>query len=347
MTGPGGQQPLRVGIVGSGFIGRKRAEELGGDSLVATYDSVPPRARELAADFGARATTQLNELLAEDLDVVVVAVTHDRLAEIACAALESGAHVLLEKPGGIGVADIDRVSQAAATAGRCVHVGFNHRFYPGIVRAIAEAHSGRFGPVMSFRARYGHGGRIGYDREWRSRFDVAGGGELVDQGMHMLDISHWLMGPLPVHSALVRTNYWDMEVEDNAAVILGERDSRDGPWGAFHVTWTEWKNLFSLEIYCRIGKLQVDGLAKSYGPQTLRIYAMKPEMGPPEVEEIAYPPEDVSWSEEWAYFRSIIRGAEPTLPDTLDSARYAWSCIEDIYADAAHRGPGASEGRGT
>jgi predicted dehydrogenase len=343
VTGPGGQ-PLRVGIVGSGFIGQKRAAELEVDRLVATYDSVPARARELAAGFGARATTQLDELLALDLDVVVVAVTHDRLAQIACAALESGAHVLLEKPGGIGVADIDRVSQVATAAGRRVHVGFNHRFYPGIAQVVAEAHSGRYGPVMSYRARYGHGGRVGYDQEWRSRFDVSGGGELVDQGMHLLDISYWLMGPLPVHSALVRTNFWEMEVEDNAAVILGQRDSRDSPWGLFHVTWTEWKNLFSLEIYCRTAKLRVDGLARSYGPQTLRIYAMKPEMGPPDVEEIAYPPADVSWSKEWAYFRSLVRGAKPTLPDTLDSARYAWSCIEGIYADPAHRGPGASDG---
>jgi predicted dehydrogenase len=151
--------------------------------------------------------------------------------------------------------------------------------------------------------------------------------------MHVLDLSYWLMGPLPVHSALVRTDYWDMEVEDNAAVILGEREGGD-PWGTFHVTCTEWKNLFSLEIYCRTGKLRVDGLTGSYGPQTLRIYAMKPEMGPPDIEEIAYPPEDVSWAREWAYFRSLVRGAQPTLPNTLDSARYAWSCVERIYADA-------------
>jgi predicted dehydrogenase len=339
VIGPGGQQPLRVGIVGSGSIGRKRAAELKVDRLVATCDSEPARARELAADFGAHAAGRLEELLALDLDVIVVAVTHDRLAEIASAALESGAHVLLEKPGGIGVADIDRVSRVARAAGRRVHVGFNHRFYPGIARAVAEARSGRFGPVMSFRARYGHGGRLGYEREWRSRFDHAGGGELVDQGMHLLDISYWLLGPLPVHSALLRTDYWDVEVEDNAAVVLGDRDGRNGPWGFFHVTWTEWKNLFSLEIYCRSAKLHVDGLARSYGPQTLRVYAMRPEMGPPDVEEIAYPPEDVSWSQEWAYFRSLVRGAAPAQPDTLDSARYAWSCIEGIYANARHDSP--------
>ena len=88
--------------------------------------------------------------------------------------------------------------------------------------------------------------------------------------MHLLDLTHWLLGPLPLHSALLRTQFWDTQVDDNAALILGERDSRTAPWAMLHVTWTEWKNLFSLEIYCRTAKLHVDGLVRSYGPQTLR-----------------------------------------------------------------------------
>ena len=100
--------------------------------------------------------------------------------------------------------------------------------------------------------------------------------------MHLLDLSHWLAGPLPLHSALLRTQFWDTPVEDNAALMLGEPDLRDGPWAMLHVTWTEWKNMFSLEIYCRTAKLQVDGLVRSYGPQTLSIYRMKPELGPPD-----------------------------------------------------------------
>ncbi len=107
--------------------------------------------------------------------------------------------------------------------------------------------------------------------------------------MHLLDLVHWLAGPLPLHSALLRTQFWDTPVEDNAALILGVADDRTAPWAMLHVTWTEWKNTFSLEIYCRTAKLQVDGLVRSYGPQMLRIYRMKPELGPPDVEEIRYP----------------------------------------------------------
>ncbi len=141
---------------------------------------------------------------------------------------------------------------------------------------------------MHLRARYGHGGRPGYEREWRADPARSGGGELIDQGMHLLDLCHWLAGPLPLHSALLRTQFWDAPVEDNAALILGEPRARTGPWAMLHVSWTEWKNLFSLEMFCRSAKLQVDGLTRSYGPQRLRIYRMRPELGPPDVEELSY-----------------------------------------------------------
>jgi predicted dehydrogenase len=248
--------------------------------------------------------------------------------------------VLVEKPAGIGVAQMDDIKAAAQRAGRVVKVGFNHRFHPAIARLAAEARSGRFGAPMFLRARYGHGGRVGYEREWRARFDTAGGGELVDQGMHLLDLSHWIMGPLPLHSALLRTNFWAVEVEDNAALLLGEPGRRDAPWSMLHVSWTEWKNMFSLELYCATGKLQVDGLAGSYGPQSLRIYAMSPELGPPELEQIDYPPEDVSWRQEWRAVRAAVRGEGQQAGD-LDAARYAWARVQDAYAGSPYTPAGA------
>jgi predicted dehydrogenase len=313
---------LRVGIVGCGLIGRKRAEALAADDeLVATYD--------IAQAFGP-AVGSLDALLAHEPDVVVVATTHDTLAELSIAALEAGAHVLVEKPAGIGTAQVEAVRAAAARAGRLVKVGFNHRFHPGLMRAVEEAHSGAHGEILHLRARYGHGGRPGYDREWRADPARSGGGELIDQGMHLLDLSHWLLGPLPLHSALTRTAYWDMPVEDNAVVLLGER--RDGPWASLHVSWTEWKNLFSLELYCRTAKLQVDGLVRSYGAQRLTRYLMKPELGPPDVDVIDYPAQDGSWEAEWRHFKAVIERAEPnSLLGDLESAAYAWACVEAAY----------------
>ena len=185
---------------------------------------------------------------------------------------------------------------------------------------------------MFVRGRYGHGGRLGYEREWRARPELSGGGELIDQGMHLLDLCYWLLGPLPLHSALVRTNYWDMPVDDNAVLTLAESGDRRAPWATFHVSCSEWKNEFALEIYCRTAKLQVLGLVRSYGTQKLRIWRMRPELGPPDLEEIEYAPEDVSWAAEWQHLReAILAGDGRALLGDLASARYAHERVEDAY----------------
>jgi len=326
--------PLRVGIAGCGLIGAKRAEALGAeDVVVGTFDVVPEAARRLAEAHGATPHDTLDSLLAEAPDVVVVAASHDRLAELGEAALDAGAHVLVEKPAGVGTVQIRRLQEAADRNGRQVKVGFNHRFHPGIARAAEEVHSGAHGELMHLRGRYGHGGRIGYDKEWRADPVRSGGGELIDQGMHLLDLTHWMAGPLPLHSALLRTHFWDTPAEDNAALILGDQHGRTAPWAMLHVTWTEWKNLFSLEIYCRTSKIQVDGLVRSYGSQTLKIYRMSPELGPPDLEEIAYPAEDTSWASEWEHFAAAIDAADGRrLNGNLDDALYAWTQVEAAYA---------------
>jgi len=323
-----------VAIVGCGLIGSKRAAALGPDEqLLACFDVNERVASDLAAAHGARACATLEELLALGPDVVIVATTHDQLAALAEQALRADAHVLVEKPAAVSLAQVERLIECQRACGRLVKVGFNHRFHLGLARAAEEVHSGRHGDLMHLRARYGHGGRIGYEREWRADPARSGGGELIDQGMHLLDLTHWLAGPLPLYSALLRNHFWDAQVEDNAALILGRRDSRSDPWAMLHVSWTEWKNLFSMEIYCRTAKLRIDGLARSYGPQRLWIYRMGPELGPPEIEEIAYPEEDGSWEREWASFTAAIdAGDETLLNGDLGDARYAWEQVEAAYA---------------
>lgn len=336
---------LRVGIVGCGLIGGKRAAALTPeDELVACFDVDEQASLSLARRHGARVCASVEELLRAEPQVVVVAAVHNRLAELSEAALSGGAHVLVEKPAGVGVAQVDRLITAASASGRLVKVGFNHRFHPGIERAATEVHSGRHGELMHLRARYGHGGRVGYEREWRADPELSGGGELIDQGMHLLDLSHWLAGPLPLHCSLLRTHFWDTTVEDNAALILGEARSRTAPWALLHVSWTEWKNLFSLEIYCTAAKLQIDGLVRSYGPQRLAIHRMGPALGPPQTEEIAYPGEDRSWEREWLSFRAAIDARDQSmLNGDLHDARYAWEQIEAAYASGpyAHMREGA------
>jgi predicted dehydrogenase len=343
---PSGPQPrdrapsagLRVAVVGCGLIGDKRAAALApGDSLVGCYDVNPSAASALADRHGCRACATLEDLLALAPDVVVVATVHDRLAPLAERALAAGAHVLVEKPAGVSSAEIDRLVAVSFETGRFVKVGFNHRFHPALARAVSEVRSGEHGDLLHLRGLYGHGGRPGYDREWRADPARSGGGELIDQGMHLLDLSHWTAGPLPLHSALLRTHFWDTPVEDNAALILGDSSSRTDPWAMLHVSWTEWRNRFLLEFYCRTAKIRVDGLVRSYGPSRLRIYRMAPSLGPPSVEEVAYPDEDLSWGLEWANFASAILASDPSLLlGGLSDARYAWSVVEAAYASGPY-----------
>jgi predicted dehydrogenase len=324
--------PLRVGIAGCGLIGRRRAESLGDDRVVGCYDIDRRAAERLAGEHGAEACGSLGELTALRPDVVVVAAIHSALSPLACEALAAGAHVLVEKPAGISTGDVEAIRAAAHRAGRLVKVGFNHRFFPGIARAVTEARSGMHGQIMFARGRYGHGGRLGYEREWRADPRRSGGGEIVDQGMHMLDLTYWLLGPLPLHSSLLRTQFWDAQVDDNAVLLLGERGGigDSSPWGLIHVSWTEWKNMFSWEIYCERAKFAVDGLTRSYGAQSLRIYRMRPELGPPDVEQVDYPDVDVSWEREWQHFAAAIRAGDGReLLGDLEAAAYAWRCVEE------------------
>jgi predicted dehydrogenase len=323
---------LTVAIAGCGRIGQKRAQALRDeDRLVACTDIDPRAAGALAEQHGGVVCGGLDEMLEREPEVVIVATSHEHLTPLAVTAIEAGAHVLVEKPAGLGTADIDRLIDAASRAGSKVKVGFNHRFHPALARAAAEVHSGAHGDLMHLRGRYGHGGRPGYNLEWRAQPQRSGGGELIDQGMHLLDLTHWIAGPLPLHAALLRTHFWDGEVEDNAALLLGAGEDRSSPWAMLHVTWTEWKNMFSLEIYCRTAKLVVDGLVGSYGTQSLRIYRMRPEMGPPDLEEITYSAEDQSWRGEWAHFAEALEHGG-AISGGLQDAHYAWSRVEDAYA---------------
>ena len=323
--------PLRVGVVGCGLIGSRRAQSLGDDHLLGCYDTDGDAAERLASAHGAVACGSMGELLELHPDVVVVATVHRDLSPLACEALGAGSHVLVEKPAGSNLGEVQAIQAAAGAAGKLVKVGFNHRFFPGIERAVTEARSGAYGEAWFARGRYGHGGRLGYEKEWRADPALSGGGEIVDQGMHLLDLSHWLFGPLPLSGALLRTHFWDAPVDDNAVLMLGDRGGvgAKSPWTLIHVSWTEWKNLFSLEIYCERAKLAVEGLTGSYGPQELRIYRMRPELGPPDVEHIRYSERDISWRREWEHFSGAVRSGDGRpLGGDLESAAYAWECVE-------------------
>ncbi len=317
-----------VAIVGCGLIGQKRAKTLGGAKLVACADIVGVRAEALAKSHGAFATSDWREAIRrEDVSLVIVATTNNLLAEITIEALQSGKHVLVEKPAAISVAEVDRVIAAQEKSGCLVRVGFNHRYHPALLKAKSLMDSGELGDMMLVRGRYGHGGRIGYDREWRADVKLSGGGELIDQGVHLIDLARLFVGDIARTSGHAQTYFWDMPVDDNAFMTL---ISKGGQTAFLHVSCTEWKNLFSLEIYGRTAKLHIEGLGGSYGLERLAFYKMLPEMGPPETTTWEYPRGDRSWEIEMTEFlEDIERGRQPAAG--LADARAALEVVETIY----------------
>jgi predicted dehydrogenase len=324
---------VRIGIVGCGLIGQKRAQALAGATLVACGDADPARARALAARApGARAVAPEEVIAAPDVDLVVVATPHHVLPELTIAAIRAGKHVLVEKPAARTAAELEPVMAEAARRDVRVRVGFNHRYHRAFRQARRLLDEGALGELMFVRARYGHGGRLGYEKEWRADARLSGGGELIDQGVHLIDLARWVLGDFPHVGGLAPTCYWDMKVDDNAFMML--RTAR-GQVAWLHASATEWKNLFSMEIYGRGGKLQVDGLGGSYGTERLTFYRMLPEMGPPETTAWEYPMADDSWGAELAEFIEDIRlGREPAA--SLADAHAALAVVERIYQETRH-----------
>ncbi len=321
---------MKVAIFGAGLIGRKRGLQLQGHSLVGLYDPDRERAGRLAAELGTRSFDSEAALLElSGAEIVIVATTNSSLAPAAAKVIEAGKHVLVEKPGGISVPEIERL-QALADAKRvAVKVGFNHRFHPAVLETRRLVDEGKLGPLMFMRVRYGHGGRLGYESEWRARPELSGGGELIDQGVHVLDLVHWFFGPLPLRSAFVTTSFWSMPVDDNAVLTLAEEGPR-GRWVTFHVSCSEWKNAFALELYGRTGKVLIQGLGGSYGKETLTYYRMLPQMGPPEIEVREIDQPDRSWGLDLENLIAHVTDGAPLLGD-LVSARYAMGVVRDAY----------------
>ncbi len=321
---------LNFAQIGCGLIGRKRAAALKGvGQLLYACDLDPTRADEVSSRHtGCQATVDYSKPLNDPrVDAVIVSTLNDSLAPIALAAVNAGKHVLIEKPGALNTGQLQAVRDAALARGVRVRLGYNHRFHPALQKMHALVTDGALGPLMFLRARYGHGGRKGYDREWRADPARSGGGELIDQGVHLIDLASWLLGRFTSVQGHATTSFWDMPVDDNAFLSLRTATNQTA-W--LHVSCTEWKNLFSFELYGRDAKIAIDGLGGSYGIERLSYYRMLPEMGPPETTIWEYPHSDNSWSLELqAFVEDIQLGRNPS--PGLDDAIHILDTVETIY----------------
>lgn len=325
---------MNVAIVGCGLIGGKRAAYMRNARLVACADEMPERAKTLAAKYpGVESSGDWRATVArKDVDVVIVCTRHDSLASIAQGAIDAGKHVLMEKPAARFSTELEPLMAAAERTKVCVRVGFNHRYHAAFRKARELHTAGALGPLMYIRARYGHGGRLGYEKEWRANPTLSGGGELIDQGVHLIDLARWFLGDFVNVSGRAFTYYWNMPVDDNTFMLLETADRRTA---FMHASSTEWKNTFSFEIFGRDGKLEITGLGGSYGVEQLAFFKMLPQMGPPETTRWEFPMEDRSWELEFTEFLEDIKLGRQPSPGLTD-AHAVLRVVERIYKDSGY-----------
>jgi len=321
---------MKIVIIGSGLIGIKRARALdNNDDLFVVCDKDIKKAQELAVDYGADFTENYIDVSRNKaVDVVIISVINKYILPIAIEMLENGKHILCEKPLGRNVEESRVILSAAEKNNKIVKTGFNHRFHPSVMKAKELIENNSIGELINIRARYGHGGRPGMEQEWRCSKELCGGGELIDQGVHLIDLCRWFTDK-DVDQVYGKTyrSFWESDVEDNAFFHL----EFDGNILAqCHVSWTNWKNIFSFEIFGKDGYIKIKGLGGSYGKEILEVGYRQPTGGIPAIEHFEFDDEDTSWSLEWQEFKQAIE--ENKEPSGSGKDGYAANVIIDaIY----------------
>jgi len=324
-----------VAIIGCGRMGQRRANALGDTAvLIAVSDLDVDKAVHMQAivnDVGIYPDWR-HACKDLDIDIVIVCTTPDVAPEIAFAAAQAGKHVLIEKPGATHADDLQKVFNVAWQKVK-VRVGYNLRYHRAIREAhkFAVLHQPFLGDLMYIRGVYGHGGRLGMEKEWRCDPKISGGGELIDQGVHLIDLSRWFLGDFnrTKKAYAAPTCFWNTEVEDNIFLLMRTED--DPPKAIqLHASWTEWRNTFLFEIFGTRGKLEINGLGGSYGIERLTLSQMSPQMGPPQVTSWEYLGEDDSFETEWAEFLRDIREDREPEPGIRD-AQAVLRVVEEVY----------------
>jgi predicted dehydrogenase len=257
-----------------------------------------------------------------EIDIVIVATPVDFLAEITIAALHSGKHVLVEKPAARNVAEIDAMIAAEKESGKHVRVGFNLRYH----RVFRTAWKLReeIGKVLFVRAKYGHGGRTGYEKDWRM---LDSRGEMIDQGVHLIDLSSCFLGEFTKVQGVGKSYYWNQSTIDNCFLTL---ETKDGKVAFLQASCTEWKNQFQFEIIGTNGKIEIDGLGGSYGVEEVTLFKKIEEGEPPAITTWVYAMPDDSLEREIESFIYDIEQVNQNPEYKLQEARRTLVIVSKI-----------------
>ncbi|MFT5926907.1 MAG: putative dehydrogenase [Candidatus Azotimanducaceae bacterium] len=335
------QALIRVGIAGFGKMGKIRAKAVLAHAdmeLVAVFDINESVLDGLADVVGC---ASFDDLLKQDIDALVICAFNSVASEYAAKGLQAGFHVFCEKPPAKTVAELEVVRRIEDSTGLILKYGFNHRFHYSVIEAKKIMDSGEMGNILWMRGVYGKAGSIDYHKEWRNYRQYSGGGILMDQGIHMLDLMLYFSGQKfsDVHAYLTNA-HWDVEAEDNAFVMM---KTKDGLISTIHSSATQWRHKFLLEIMFEHGYLNLDGIlseTRSYAPERLIIGKSEKEhityaMGKPD-EIVMNFEQDDSWQLEINEFADAINGNKAVLHGRSSDAMNVMELIEAIYDQSGY-----------
>ncbi|MDR1531586.1 MAG: Gfo/Idh/MocA family oxidoreductase [Clostridiales bacterium] len=320
---------IRTAILGMGVMGKRRRDAIsrhGGFELVGTCDVVP------GYDF-----TDWKECIDKtNPDAVFVCTINSVIPDIVCYAIEQGIHVFSEKPPGRNLADTLRMEDAYNTGNSILKFGFNHRYHNSIIEAKTLINSKLLGGVVCVRGIYGKAGNVDFTKEWRNNPELSGGGILLDQGIHMLDLMCWFLGDLTVEHGNVDRLVWrNMPTEDSAFAVL---KTQDGKIASLHSSAIQWKHKFDMDIIFTDGYIALNGLltgTRSYGEERITYYHKDLEikdgkLGNPLEHTLCFD-SDNSWDYETAEFFDAVRNGKPLVNGTIADAKRVMTLVESIY----------------
>ena len=329
---------IKVAIAGFGKIGQVRLKELKKNQntkVIAVYDYKKPE----KLDDDIRFCKSFEDLLSQDIDALFVCAFNNVLAEYTTKALKAGKHVFCENPPAKTSKELQIVIATEKESGKILKYGFNHRYHHSVIEAKKIIDSGEMGKILWLRGVYGKAGSIDYDKNWRNYKEISGGGILIDQGIHMLDLMRYFSGQNFIQvNSIVGTSYWKIEAEDNAFVIM---QSNEKVTAMLHSSATQWKHKFLLEMCFENGHINLDGITSptgSYAPEKLVVGKRQTEdielaMGKPK-EEITLFKNDNSWKLEIDEFINAILGNGTIKNGSSDEAIKTLELVEKIYENS-------------
>lgn len=323
---------LKIGIIGCGVIGSRRAKIINSSrdaKVVAVMDIDFDRAKTLASQMNCDYFDDWKKVVSDkNIDAVVISTTNNFLAKISYEAAQNGKHIFCEKPLGTNVEEVSKAVEEAIKKKVIFKTGFTLRFHPGMQEMKSLVDNGSLGNILFIRCRYGITGRPGYEKEWRADPKISGGGELIDQGIHALDLLRWFLGDFSNVCGSIGSLYWKAPVEDNAFAILTTPKNQIA---SLHVSWTQWNNIFSFEVFGDEGYAIMEGLGGAYGPEKV-IYGKKapPDKWPPEEKVTIFHDTQISWEKEWEDFTASIKNNSNPSGSGLDGLE-ALKLVFKIY----------------